>query len=300
MAERWTLDRISTLLESNGCKLLSDQYDGYKDHIRYIATCGHEHSNSLSNLVRGKGLLCKTCRYKSLRGKRARDAESVRALFEKEGCTLLTDTPVNSDTRLRYIARCGHENTIDFLHFSFGGGRVCAECSRSIRYRYDYVAECFEQEDCILLETEYINCKTPMRYIARCGHESTINFDVFLNASAATKRCKDCHKHTYHEIPSERNLTAMKVWRKAVYERDSYNCVACGAHGGDLNAHHIQAYDTNKDLRLSVDNGVTLCPACHTKFHQKYGFGGNTREQFLEWLQGNTEVSTESNDSVTP
>lgn len=92
----------------------------------------------------------------------------------------------------------------------------------------------------------------------------------------------------------------MKNWRKSVYEKDGFNCVRCGKHGGDLNAHHVQAYDTDKDQRFSVDNGATLCVSCHTAFHQKYGFGGNTKEQFYEWLQGNTEVSTESKDSVTP
>ena len=300
MAERWTLERIRDLLSSQGCTLLSDKYEGYQTHLHYIATCGHEHSNTLSNLLRGKGLLCRACRYQSLGAKRARSADDVRSFFENEGCVLLSNTPVNSFTMLTYIARCGHENTIDYNHFYQGGGRVCAECSRSVRYKYDYVVEAFEREDCVLLETEYINCKTPMRYIARCGHESVISFDVFQNAPSATKRCKACHKHTYHEEPSERNLTAMKTWRKEVYKKDNYSCVFCKKHGGDLNAHHIEAYDLNRDLRLSVENGVTLCAACHTKFHQKYGFGGNTKDQFTEWLQGNTEVSAGSKAPATP
>ena len=68
-----------------------------------------------------------------------------------------------------------------------------------------------------------------------------------------------------------------------MYEKDGYNCVACGSHGGDLNAHHLDAYDTNPEKRFDVANGVTLCPECHIKFHAKYGFGGNTSEQFKEW-----------------
>lgn len=300
MAERWTLDRIRTFLKSQGCTLISDKYEGYNTHLRYIATCGHEHTNSLSNLLRGKGLLCKDCRYQSLGSKRARSAESVRQFFASEGCQLLSNSPVNSYTVLTYVARCGHENKIDFNHFYQGGGRICSECSRSVRYKYDYVVEAFEREDCVLLETEYVNCKTPMKYIAQCGHESTISFDVFLNAPSATKRCRACHRHTYHETPSDRNLTAMKNWRKQVYEKDNYNCVSCGKHGGDLNAHHLEAYDVNAGLRFSVENGITLCSPCHTKFHQRYGFGGNTKAQFVEWLQGNTEVSAGGNTPATP
>ena len=163
---------------------------------------------------------------------------------------------------------------------------MCGSCSRSIRYSIDYVREAFEQEGCELLETEYVNCKTPMRYIALCGHESKISFDVFMNAPSASKRCRDCHKHTYHEIPIDRNRTASKVWRKAVYRKDNWTCLACGRNGGDLNAHHLDAYDTSPEKRFDVSNGVTLCPECHIKFHAKYGFGGNTAEQFNEWLQG--------------
>lgn len=300
MAERWNLERIKALLESNGCKLLSETYEGYQTPLRYVASCGHEYSNTLSNLARGKGLLCKDCRYGALAHKRSRKVEELQSVFEKEGCKLLSDFEANSLTKLTYIAQCGHENVISLTHFLTGGGRMCNSCSHSVRYQYDYVAECFEQENCVLLEDEYVNCKTPMRYLAKCGHESVISFDVFQNAPSATKRCKACHKHTYHEVPSDRNLTMMKNWRKSVYEKDGFNCVRCGKHGGDLNAHHVQAYDTDKDRRFSVDNGATLCISCHTAFHQKYGFGGNTKEQFYEWLQGNTEVSTESKDSVTP
>ena len=161
------------------------------------------------------------------------------------------------------------------------------------RWTIERAKELFKQRGCKLLETEYINvstnmryvnCKTPMRYIAKCGHESTIRFDTFLNCSNATKMCRDCHKHTYHENPSDRNRTAAKVWRKAVYEKDNWTCVACGKKGGDLNAHHLDAYDTSVNERFDVQNGVTLCPSCHTAFHSKYGFGGNTKEQFQEWL----------------
>lgn len=62
--------------------------------------------------------------------------------------------------------------------FVGGAGRVCNKCSKSIQYEYEYVVEAFQNQDCILLEDEYINCKTPMRYIAKCGHESQIKFDV--------------------------------------------------------------------------------------------------------------------------
>lgn len=287
MAERWTLERAKELFRSRGCQLLETEYKNDSTKMRYIATCGHEHFCSLNNFKQGKGNLCRKCRIKDNARKESLTDERMRRVFEDAGCKVLTEHIENTTFPVRYIALCGHENVTDYDHFhNQGSGRVCAKCSRSVRYQLDYVRECFEQENCELLESEYVNCKTPMRYIAQCGHESFIRFDTFLNAPAATKRCRACHKHTYHEVPLDRNRTKSKEWRKAVYERDNYTCVVCGHHGGSLNAHHLEAYDKNESMRFDVDNGVTLCPSCHIKFHQIYGFGGNTKKQFLEWLQG--------------
>lgn len=286
MNRKWTIEKVRSLFEQRGCKLLETEYKNYSTKMRYIATCGHEHSISLNNFVNGKGDLCRECRIKDNAAKERLSDEIIRNAFEKEGCKVLSPQIEGEDFLVHYIALCGHENRINYRHFRYGSGRVCSLCSKSILYKIDYVREAFEQSGCELLEDEYINCKTPMRYIARCGHESTIRFDTFLNSSNATKRCRNCHKHSYHEIVIDRNRTASKVWRKKVYERDHWTCVACGKSGGDLNAHHLEAYDTNPELRFSLENGVTLCPLCHTRFHQAYGFGGNTAIQFQEWIKG--------------
>lgn len=286
MAERWTIERARALFAERGCELLETEYKNDRTKMRYIATCGHEHSISLNNFSHGKGDLCRRCRYEDNGRKESLSDEKMRAVFESAGCKVLSEKIRNTTDPVRYIAQCGHENVTDYAHFNQGGGRICATCSKSISYKIDYVREVFEENGCTLLEDVYVNCKTPMRYIAQCGHESVIRFDAFLNSSGASKRCRNCHKHTYHEIPSDRNRTASKVWRKAVYEKDGWTCVACGKHGGDLNAHHLDAYDTSPEKRFAVENGVTLCPACHTRFHMAYGFGGNTKEQFQEWIKG--------------
>jgi len=286
MNKKWTIDSVKELFSSRGCELLETEYYNTKTKMRYIASCGHEHEITLDNFRANKGDLCKACKYIDIAKKESVSRDTILQYFESEGAKIISISGEGSSSRVKYIAKCGHENIIDYDHFkSQKSGRICNKCSKSIRYEYDFVKESFENKDCELLETEYINSKTPMRYIAQCGHESTITFDVFINAKNASLRCRKCHKHTYHEIPIDRNKTASKVWRKKVYERDGYNCVVCGKHGGDLNAHHLEAYDSNAELRFSVDNGVTLCPDCHILFHKAYGFGGNTKEQFDEWVK---------------
>lgn len=66
-----------------------------------------------------------------------------------------------------------------------------------------------------------------------------------------------------------RNIAGYSKWRKSVYERDNYTCQMCGCEGKKLNAHHIKPWAEFPEFRFSVDNGVTLCEACHKSIHRK-------------------------------
>lgn len=68
-----------------------------------------------------------------------------------------------------------------------------------------------------------------------------------------------------------RNCAAYRDWRTAVFERDNYTCLDCGERGGRLNAHHILRFSTHKEERFKIDNGETLCQACHWKRHSRRG-----------------------------
>lgn len=72
---------------------------------------------------------------------------------------------------------------------------------------------------------------------------------------------------------------------RTVMKRDKYTCQICAAHGDTINVHHLNSYDWDKENRTNPDNGITLCKTCHTDFHKKYGYGKNTREQFIDYLQ---------------
>ena len=298
--EKFSFEKVQETFEKRGCRLLESEYINDRTQMRYIAKCGHERTSTFNNFNRGKGDLCPKCRWSDNAKKESLGYDRIREAFESEGCKVLNDDFYRSTDPVRYVALCGHENETDYAHFiGQRMGRVCNRCSKSILYQYDYVRECFEQQGCTLLETEYKNCKTEMRYVAQCGHESKISFDAFLGTKKR-KRCRQCLKVKYHEFPSDRNKTASKVWRKDVYARDNFTCVAWGRHGGDLNAHHLESYGDAPEKRFDVSNGVTLCPACHIRFHMAYGFGGNTARQFQEWMEGNTEVTTGTKAPVAP
>lgn len=91
---------------------------------------------------------------------------------------------------------------------------------------------------------------------------------------------------TEDERQVKRNYPKYAMWRKAVYERDNYTCQHCGCNdGGNLNAHHVESYRDNPDMRIEVSNGITLCEDCHLDFHHRYGYGNNTIKELEGFLQ---------------
>ena len=93
-------------------------------------------------------------------------------------------------------------------------------------------------------------------------------------------------KLTDEERIQGRDIPEYKEWRVSVYERDNFTCQKCGdSTGGNLNAHHIEAYADNSELRTKLSNGVTLCKDCHNNYHHLYGRKHATREKFEEWIR---------------
>lgn len=64
-------------------------------------------------------------------------------------------------------------------------------------------------------------------------------------------------------------------WRKAVYARDYWTCQKCLIKQKHPIAHHIKPFRKYPKLRYSVENGMTLCRACHKITHSEIGM--NTR-----------------------
>ena len=69
-----------------------------------------------------------------------------------------------------------------------------------------------------------------------------------------------------------RNSCEYRLWREAVFARDSWTCQECEKRGCYLHAHHIKSFSEYPELRLAIDNGISLCKTCHALKHKDVGF----------------------------
>ena len=142
---------------------------------------------------------------------------------------------------------------------------------------------------------------------ARCG---AIKHNVIGSnlISGGTKTCgcvkelngsglKDWHRaaqpsdyHTWKggvtsEYEQVRKSKIYTDWRTQVFERDTYTCQKCGqSPSGKLNAHHIEAFAGNPELRTDISNGITFCKVCHKDFHHQHGM--NSTEKYVQLFLG--------------
>ena len=189
---------------------------------------------------------------------------------------------------------CGNKVRMEYRIYlrilNKGKGYRCDACNRKEQQRL------FQQKYGVAnpFQLEEVKAKSRETNLRKYGHEYTMQRPEYkkkfllgeANNSYIDGRSKnsDC-----------RNSSALKTWRREVYERDGYKCQVCGAtrEETDIEAHHLENFADNQDKRLDVNNGVTLCVKHHKLFHQIYGYHNTTPEQYQEFAKGQTTIPDE-------
>lgn len=242
----------------------------------------------------------------------------VKSYFEQNGCTLISTEYINNYTPLEYTCSCGATSTISFD--AFRRGQRCRKCGNKkiskskIKLTLDEVKEIFKSQGCTLLSNEYLGIDYAMEYICVCGNKSKIRLADFRRGV----RCKVCQKKKMRnmrlgsrnpawkeeklhiERQKDRSLDIYRTWRYRIFQRDNYTCQICNQRGNKLQAHHLESFASNKELRIALNNGITLCKSCHKKFHDSYGKKNNNIEQFQEFCKSHKiKISLPSPRQIT-
>ncbi|MGE7271420.1 hypothetical protein ACQKK5_08170 [Brevibacillus panacihumi] len=126
------------------------------------------------------------------------DLDSARKAFEDAGLILLATEYKNVEEPMPY--RCPkHPDVIQYKRIhDMKKAPGCPMCSNVARLRFDEVKAEFSRRGYDLLETEYKNSSTPMKYVCR-KHPSVVRETTFSNLRHSGGGCLDCKgivKHT--------------------------------------------------------------------------------------------------------
>jgi len=151
--------------------------------MKYRCNCGNKSEITFNNFKQSKK--CIKCS-----GNEKLTYEYVYNYFKKQNCELISNEYINANTKMKYICCCGNESEIVFG--SFQGGTRCMKCNGNEKHKFIFVFDFFKENNCELLDTEYINTTTKMKYICECGNEAFSTFNNFQQGH----RCNLCKHKT--------------------------------------------------------------------------------------------------------
>lgn len=189
MGKKLTFEYIQNYFKEQKCELLDTKYINSYTKMKYICYCKQTSEISFDNFKQGHR--CKKCAIERRKEQRKFSYEFVENFFKEQNCELLEKIYINVQTKMKYKCICGNESNIRFD--SFQAGSRCNKCgiiraSDKLRLTYNFVKNYFEEQGCELLETEYINTNTLMKYKCKCNNISKIIFGSFQTGT----RCMIC------------------------------------------------------------------------------------------------------------
>lgn len=217
--------------------------------------------------------------------------------FKKANCELLESTYKNAHQPLKFRCECGSISAIRWNSFRDGGR--CANCSKTKQPCFVEVKNMFEKHGCLVLETEYVNSRDPMKFKCKCGNVHQKGYYAFCQHPFCNQ-CGKTNKLSHSEVseiyqkhncelledyqtlamPMKFKCKCGRIDRSAFAKfRRSPQCRTCSGR-------HIYSYD--EVVKLFHDNKCTLLETTYKNVHSKMKYKctcGNVAKISLEKLK---------------
>lgn len=165
-----------------------------------------------------------------------------------------------------------------------GGVSNCADCKKTLNYRYEYKTNTPRCKDCY--------CKFAVKENSP-GWKGGVSNPNCVNCSAITGDinsvlCRNCYKGALHPLwkggtstlqSLVRAMAENRQWIRQCMYRDRYTCQECKIEstGVNMQVHHKKQFaQILRDNEINsvekaklcgelwdIDNGITLCKSCH-------------------------------------
>jgi len=156
-----------------------------------------------------------------------------------------------------------------FYHYHYDG--ILPEMDETTSILFSMFKHKFEKDKNI--SKEHSKSKSEA---GRLGNLKKWNLELYNRVIAKQFTLDDAYKIHFHlqeddwkgYADKSRNTKEYRLWRDKVFARDGYTCQKCHKYDLKLNAHHIEPFIKNPELRYDLSNGITLCVKCHREEHK--------------------------------
>lgn len=228
MVKRISFEEVKKSFIDRGYVLLENEYVNNHTKMRYKCSKHPEEELTViySNFKRGHG--CKHCGFESMAKKYRLNIEDVRSEFKKRGYQLLDEIYVNNLTPMRYSCPKHPDKNTFISYANLRKGKGCPYCAGVMRLSYEEVKTFFKQRGYELLEQNYTNNITPMRY--KCPRHPDKELRITYGNLMKGKGCSYCagnHKLSYSDVKrafENRGLELLESHYKNATELMKFKC----------------------------------------------------------------------------
>jgi hypothetical protein len=174
--------------------------------------------------------------------------EYIRAEFEREGYTLLSEEYIDNKQLLIYLCTKHHKHKISFV--AWQRGQRCKKCvDDSLRKDIKDIRYAFYIEGYSLLTKNYINSKQNLYCVCPNGHKTAMTWSNWQ----AGYRCRYCAKNVRHTLE----------FVKASFEKESYTLLSTEYKNQKQKLNYICSQGHNNNITWTDwYSGGYRCPTC--------------------------------------